>query len=56
MLAAVVVDAEMQRNRQLVRVEVFRVAQAELLKPLVFLADVQRQPLNVAGGDAAKIR
>lgn len=47
MLADEVIGAEMQRDRVLVRFEVFAVAEALSLKPLQFLANAQKDALDV---------
>ena len=52
MLAHEVIDAEMERDRQLVRFQVFAVAQPLALETLQFLPNSQECPLYVARGKA----
>ena len=52
MLTNEIVNAEVQRDRVLVRFKVFAVAQSLALKTLQFLPNGQERPFNMACGEA----
>jgi len=55
-LANKIVNAKEQRDRQLVRLKVFALAQTLALIPFLFLANGQESPFYVRRGKAALIR
>ena len=52
MLAHEIIDAEMKRDRELMRFQIFAVAQPLALETFQFLSNCQEYPFYVARGEA----